>query len=191
MISLDVQVWLLRSLWIAFCAIWIIGALRADRTVKRPPGARYWPHLALMGFGIALMLNIFARVSFLQQQLWPSSMLFAPGLLLTVFGLGLAVWARVHLGKYWSAAIGSKVEHRLIESGPYARLRHPIYSGVSLAVIGTAIADGNVHSLLGAAILVTALVAKARIEETWLIQEFGGSYGDYRRRSWALLPFIY
>jgi len=144
-----------------------------------------------MCFGVAMMLNVFAGVAPLQAQLWPPLILLAPGLVLTVLGLGIAVWARVHLGKYWSATIGSKAEHRLIETGPYARLRHPIYSGVSIAVLGSALADGTVHALVGATVLITALVAKARLEEAWLAKEFGAAYRSYCRRSWALLPFIY
>jgi len=183
--------WLMRSLWIAFGLIWLAGALTADRTVRRPSGVQYLPHLALMLVGAALMINVFSRTSLLQIRLWPSRLLFAPGLVLLVLGLAIAVWARIHLGKYWSAAVGSKAEHRLIQSGPYARLRHPIYTGIIMAVFGSAIADGNVHALLGAAILIAALVAKSRREEVWLAQEFGDAYGSYRARSWALVPFVY
>jgi protein-S-isoprenylcysteine O-methyltransferase Ste14 len=183
-LSID-PAWLMRSLWIAFGLIWVAGAITADRTVRRPSGAQYLPHLALMVLGVALMINAFGRVSMLQIQLWPSHMLFAPGLVLLILGLAIAIWARIHL------AVGSKAEHRLIESGPYARIRHPIYTGVALAVFGSAIADGNVHALLGATILIVALVTKSRREEAWLAREFGDAYDAYRTRSWALVPFIY
>lgn len=168
-----------------------MGALVVHPTVRRPPRAQYFWHLVFMGFGAALMLDVFSRIPPLQLHLWPAYELFAPGFLLTAFGIGIALWARVHLGRFWSADIGSKSEHKLIETGPYARLRHPIYFGVSLAVLGTALIDGTLHALCGAVILVAALVAKARLEETWLVREFGGTYWDYRRRSWALIPFIY
>jgi protein-S-isoprenylcysteine O-methyltransferase Ste14 len=191
MISLPDHAWLMRSLWIAFALIWGAGALMADRTVRRPSRAQYWPHLALMICGAALMLNVFGQIRLLQLQVWPGYALFPLGFVLTVIGLAIAIWARIHLGRYWSAAVGSKAEHRLIESGPYARLRHPIYTGATLAVLGSAIADGNVHAIFGAAILVVALIAKSRREEEWLAQEFGPAYGAYRARSWALVPFVY
>ena len=191
MISLPDHDWLMRSLWIAFALVWAAGALMADRTVRGPPRAQYWPHLVVMICGVALMVNGFGAVRFLHLQLWPGITLFPLGFVLTTLGLAIAIWARIHLGRYWSAAVGSKAEHRLIESGPYARLRHPIYSGIALAVLGSAIADGAVHAMLGAAILVAAMVAKSRSEEEWLSQEFGPAYGAYRARSWALVPFIY
>lgn len=186
-----IQAWLLRSLWIAFGAIWLVGALRAERTVRRPPRLSYWPHLALMNGGLLLMLNVFGAVWPLELRLWPSRYAFAPGFLLTACGLGIAIWARVHLGRYWSATVGSKANHRLVESGPYAQLRHPIYTGIALGVLGTGIADGTLHTVSGALLLVLGMVAKARREEAWLGQEFGASYDAYRRRSWALLPFVY
>jgi protein-S-isoprenylcysteine O-methyltransferase Ste14 len=183
--------WLMRALWTGFALIWLVGALGAKRTIRRPGRYQYWPHLLAMWLGAALMLGTFQRVESLRTRLWSSADFPVLALVLTALGLGFAVWARIHIGRYWSGAVGSKAEHRLIQSGPYARLRHPIYTGISLALLGSVIAEGTVHALLGAAILIAALAAKSRREEAWLTQEFGDAYSVYRSRSWALVPFLY
>jgi len=184
--------WLFRGAWIAFAVIWTVAAFGADRNARRPSGSHYWPHLVASVVGVGLMTGTIGRSWPLSARLSdPSLQGAAIGFALTVLGLALAVWARLHLGRYWSAAVGSKAEHRLIETGPYARIRHPIYSGIGLAVLGSAFADGILRAWLGALLVIGALILKSRREEAWLTQEFGSAYADYRRRAWALVPLIY
>jgi protein-S-isoprenylcysteine O-methyltransferase Ste14 len=125
---------------------------------------------------------------------WLGTRIFAPtrasflaGAVIAASGLGFAVWARRHLGEYWSGAITLKEGHRLIRSGPYALVRHPIYSGIIFATLGTAIALDQYRGLLALAIIVESLVRKLRTEEAWLTQEFGGEYLQYKREVRALL----
>ena len=74
--------------------------------------------------------------------------------------------------------------------GPYRRIRHPIYSGILLAILGTALAAGQVHGLIALALALVALWLKSRVEERWMQQEFGAQYAAYRASSWALIPFV-
>jgi protein-S-isoprenylcysteine O-methyltransferase Ste14 len=95
----------------------------------------------------------------------------------------------VHLGRNWSAAVTLKHAHELIRSGPYARVRHPIYTGLLLAFLGSAIACGEPRALLGVAIILFAFVRKLRIEETLMRATFPAEYARYRAEVPALLPF--
>jgi len=99
------------------------------------------------------------------------------------------VWARVHLGGNWSGTVTVKEAHELIRSGPYSRVRHPIYTGLIAAALGTALASGTVGAALGAAIIAAALVRKLRAEEGFMHETFPGEYERYRAEVPALIPF--
>ncbi len=109
-------------------------------------------------------------------------------LIMIVVGLSFATWARLHLGKYWSGRITLKVDHRLIQTGPYAWVRHPIYSGLILALLGTAISLGTVRAFLGFALILLSFFRKLALEENWLRSHFGTEYERYRKRVRALIP---
>jgi protein-S-isoprenylcysteine O-methyltransferase Ste14 len=106
-------------------------------------------------------------------------------------GLSFTWWARVYLGRLWSATIGRKAAHRLVDTGPYAVVRHPIYTGVIVAVIATALQRGTVQALAGAALLVASFYVKARMEETFLRGQLDpAAYDAYARRVPMLVPFL-
>jgi protein-S-isoprenylcysteine O-methyltransferase Ste14 len=110
------------------------------------------------------------------------------GLLLTIAGLSLAVWARRHLAENWSSRVRIRVGHELIRTGPYKHLRHPIYSGVLLGVIGTAVALGQWRGLVSVALVLISYWIKGRREDAILAREFGDSWLEHRRRTGFLLP---
>jgi protein-S-isoprenylcysteine O-methyltransferase Ste14 len=120
---------------------------------------------------------------------WPA--LYWAGLSLTIGGLGFSTWARAVLGANWSGTVALKVGHELVQAGPYRWIRHPMYSGVLVAMAGTALASGRVHAFAGFVIALLALWYKSRIEETWMKQAFGASYSVYARATWALFPWLY
>ena len=99
----------------------------------------------------------------------------------------MALWARWHLGTNWSATVTHKEGHELIRTGPYRSIRHPIYTGIMLAMIGSAVALGQVRGLIGAAILWLAFYVKARREESFLAQEFGERFTEHAQRTGMLL----
>jgi protein-S-isoprenylcysteine O-methyltransferase Ste14 len=113
----------------------------------------------------------------------------ALGVIFVAAGLGFAVWARLHLGRNWSGEITLKLEHELIRSGPYALVRHPIYSGMLVAMLGTAIVIGQWRALVALVFFVAAVLRRARVEECWMGEIFSDAYARYRREVPALIPF--
>ncbi len=121
----------------------------------------------------------------------PDSLAIAgAGTLITGLSLGFAAWARKHLGGYWSARVTLKENHKLIQTGPYKYVRHPIYTGMIFAVVGTAITVGKWRGVLALVILTLACVRKLLIEEKYLLGHLGKEYKDYRQGTRALVPFI-
>lgn len=110
--------------------------------------------------------------------------------LLTLLGIGFAIWAREHLGRNWSARITIKEGHELIRTGPYSAVRHPIYTGILTAALATALAAGRVGALIGFAILLAGFWLKSAKEERWMGREFGEQYDHYRQASGHFLPRI-
>jgi protein-S-isoprenylcysteine O-methyltransferase Ste14 len=110
---------------------------------------------------------------------------------LALTGLCFTWWARLHLGRLWSRWVVRKEHHRIVQSGPYALVRHPIYTGVSLALIATAVMFGTLFACLGAALIVLSFYMKARLEERFLRDELGAeAYDEYARRVPMLVPFV-
>jgi protein-S-isoprenylcysteine O-methyltransferase Ste14 len=176
-------------LWLGWLAYWIAASRRtapSRRMESWLEGAAYRVPL-LVGIFFVLLSREFLPLT--GKPLWPeSAILMGIGIVLTIAGLGLAIWARVHLGKYWSGRVTIKVDHRIIETGPYGSVRHPIYSGLLLAVLGTVITIGTIQAFLGFALICIAVIRKLTLEEKWLRSEFGEQYERYRRRVKALVP---
>lgn len=184
--------------WALFAIFWFGGAEiqhRRSGTESRPankisdsPAARLVHHAML----VAAFVLLFARhtgIGFLGHRFLPQA---APvritGFVITVAGLALAIWARVHLAENWSSRVRIRVGHQLIRTGPYAHLRHPIYSGVLLAVIGTAIEVGRWRALVSVVLILISYWIKARREDAVLAHEFGAAWLEHRRRAGFLLP---
>jgi protein-S-isoprenylcysteine O-methyltransferase Ste14 len=110
------------------------------------------------------------------------------GVALTWMGLALALWARWHLGQFWSASVALKEDHKLIRTGPYARLRHPIYSGIGLAAVGGALAIDEWHCVAGVGLIVLGYWMKARKEEALLAAQFGEAFKEHCRHTGFLIP---
>jgi protein-S-isoprenylcysteine O-methyltransferase Ste14 len=178
-------------IWGVFIAYWLVSALR-DRSPFKRRSSRF-SVLTLTGVPWVIFV-LFADLSapwLLVLRVIPDSLpVGTAGLLITCCGLGFAVRARVHLGKFWSGLPAIRMDHRIIRTGPYRIVRHPIYTGLLTAIAGTAIATGLlwVIGLTGLILLVFAL--KIRMEETFLMEEFGEEYARYRREVRALVPFV-
>jgi protein-S-isoprenylcysteine O-methyltransferase Ste14 len=112
------------------------------------------------------------------------------GAVLVAAGLGFSVWARRHLGRNWSSSVVVKEDHALIRSGPYAHVRHPIYTGLLLALLGTVLAIGEWRGLAALALALLAFAWKSRAEEGRMRETFP-EYEQYRRETASLIPFVY
>ena len=179
------------GLWLAFVVIWVIGAAKIKRAERRVAG---WPRLlqvALTAAGAVLLFDPAMNTGILGVRCLPPSAIFGDlGAAITAGGLAFAVWARFVLGRNWSSQITLKQEHELIQSGPYRLVRHPIYSGVLLALLGTAIYIGELRGFIAFPLFVAGWWLKARVEESLLLEHFGEPYRDYQRKVKAIVPFV-
>ncbi len=178
------------ALWIAWAISWIAAASWTARTEKsiRPSGEIAYRALMIVGY---IVLAIPAHGYEGPMRLWHVGWGGAWGCVALIFlGFAFCWWARIHLGLLWSGNITKKADHHLIDSGPYAIVRHPIYTGILAAVLGTMIAKGTILGIVGTALSITGLWMKARLEEGWLRNELGpDTYDAYRRRVPMLVPF--
>ena len=177
------------AMWCVIEIYWDVARKNAVPTSSSESRASRWRHLLLC---LAAQILIFLPIHGLRQRYLPASAIVtATGLTLNAMGLALAIWARRCLGRYWSGEIAIKVEHRLIRSGPYRILRHPIYTALLSLNLGTAIVSGELHALIGWVLVLLAYLRKIRLEEANLMKAFGAEYSDYRADSWALLPGVF
>ena len=102
--------------------------------------------------------------------------------------MAIAFWARWHLGANWSGVVTLKEGHELIRTGPYRNIRHPIYTGILLALFGTVVATGEVRGLLAVAIAWLSFYWKARREESFLSLEFGEKFAAHAKQTGMFLP---
>lgn len=177
--------------WIVCVLFWIIGAFRTRRTESKEPVESRLGVIVLLIAGYGLLFNETVKVGFLGKSFLQATLgQVSTGIILTWLGIGLALWSRWHLGAYWSGRIAIKEDHRLINTGPYARLRHPIYSGLDLAALGTAIAVDQWGCLVGVVLIAAAYWIKARREECMLVSRFGDAFEQHRQHTGFLLPKI-
>lgn len=180
---------LIPAIWAAFWGYWLISGRRVKKARKAEPRLARILHVTLICFAFALLTLPFFRVGFLGLQLLPkTAAAFASGAALLVAGLAFALWGRIHIGEYWSGTITLKEGHRLIRTGPYALVRHPIYSGMFVAVFGTVVATGEVRGAAALTLMIVMHLFKIRREERWLLLEFGAEYLQYRKEVNALVP---
>jgi protein-S-isoprenylcysteine O-methyltransferase Ste14 len=184
--------YLIPGLWLLWIAYWRISATDVKPEQRHEsPGSRAAHLLPLLIAAVLLWIRGDARDGWLFQHfLTPSVTLFWTGTAITAAGLGFSAWARVHLGRNWSATVTVKQDHELIRTGPYAIVRHPIYTGLLCGFIGTALAIGQWRGVVAVAIVLVAFWRKLRLEERWMSETFGEDYRLYRARTKALIPFL-
>jgi protein-S-isoprenylcysteine O-methyltransferase Ste14 len=177
-------------LWLVFAVYWGIESRNRLPTERGERTRSTVLHQVMLN--IALLL-LFIPVPGLNGWFLPDRWRFTivVGAVIQVASGALAVWARRHLGRNWAAEVRIGVGHELIRSGPYRRLRHPIYTGMLGMFVGTAIASSRYHALVGVGLLYIAYLRKTRLEEEILSQTFGGTYDTYRQSSWRLVPLVF
>ncbi len=176
-------------LWALLGLYWLIAAFGRQRAQKREPAGERLVHILLMAGGFALLYSADPRFGPLNRRFLPPDPLIEyAGVLLAAVGVGFAIWARAHLGKYWSGDVTIRQEHRLIRSGPYRFIRHPIYTGMLLALIGSVLVIGEYRALLGFAVILLGFVKKARKEESFLKIQFGPDFEEHKRHTGFFLP---
>jgi protein-S-isoprenylcysteine O-methyltransferase Ste14 len=178
------------SLWVAFLASWFIAAFWRAPTTQRSLAWPVWVSRILVVAGFVL-LNHRASAWLGARRMWHVGYHGADVLaLLMVPGFAFCWWARLHLGRLWSANVVLKADHRVVQSGPYRFVRHPIYTGILCSMLMTALAEATWVALAGVAVTTLGFAIKAREEERFLSAELGpDAYAAYRRRVPMLVPF--
>jgi protein-S-isoprenylcysteine O-methyltransferase Ste14 len=178
-------------LWLAWLAYWIIAARNVKATRRRESPVSRMITVVLTVLAAALLAFRGQPLHWLTARFLPQTMVaYWLGLLMVALGLAFAVWARVHLGRNWSGTVTVKENHELIRAGPYGLVRHPIYTGLLLAILGTAIAFGEWRGLLAFGFLTVAFSFKLHREERFMSESFPNDYPRYRAEVPALIPFI-
>ncbi len=183
--------YLFPVMWLCFLAYWWASSRNVKETEREESAPSRLARLVLILGAAALLWLPNVPPPLLDKRfLPPGAWSFWIGAAITAGGLLFAVWARRHLGKNWSQAVTLKEGHELITSGPYALVRHPIYTGLLLGFVGCAVARGEWRGLLAVALVFGALWHKLKLEEKWMRAQFGQSYEAYSRRVTALVPYV-
>jgi protein-S-isoprenylcysteine O-methyltransferase Ste14 len=174
--------------WILFALYWLGAAFGVKRTAKRQNPAERMLYIVFMAAGFFLLYQENPNWGPLNHRFVPDQVWIAwlGGALCA--GVLFAIWARRTIGKDWSAEVQIKEGHELIRSGPYAHIRHPIYTGLLLATLGTALLIGEYRGLLAVLMFLVGFTRKARKEEEFLAAEFGPAFDEHRRHTGFFLP---
>jgi protein-S-isoprenylcysteine O-methyltransferase Ste14 len=183
--------WFFPLLWLVFIVFWIAMARRGKAVAARESGFSRLSHYLPLAVAIYLIAAPHLPIAVLDNRfvplsLWPVRL----GAALTLAGVAFAIWARMLLADNWSSDVTLKRNHELIVAGPYAFVRHPIYTGILVALAGTALAVGEWRSALAVALAAGAFWRKLKIEEALMRRQFGEAYARYAARVPALIPFV-
>jgi len=174
------------AIWAVFIIYWAVSAARVKKDVERAGNRWQW-------FGPAVIAIIIASFLFpaLNERVIPLNNITGPiALAASALGIGYAIWARRHLGKNWSATPALKEDHALVTSGPYRLVRHPIYTGVLLAFVGSIIVSTALWMIL-LAVVAAMFIWRVNVEEALMTREFPNEYPEYKKKTWALVPFVW
>lgn len=177
--------------WQVFVVVWVVGLL------WRKPAQERTDIRARLVYGLCTVAGFYLIFGNRLPEGWLHSRLYGHmawieelGVALTVLGVAFAVWARVYLGANWSGSVQVKVGHELIRGGPYAWVRHPIYTGILTALLGTAMVQGEVRGIFAFLVTLAGFWVKLGIEEQMMRKTFGAEYEEYAQRTGALVPRI-
>lgn len=189
--------------WVAFIVVWVIFAFNVKRDIRGGFSSIWRQYWLLRIVGAAAILYLLTRnnagtahLTNMQNSVFAHGIFSPPlflgwiGAILSVLGVAFAIWARVHLGRNWSAQPAVKEQHELVTSGPYAFVRHPIYTGMIFAALGTFLTG----SFFGAGVLVFACAVflwRIGKEEKIMLELFPNQYPAYQTRTKRLIPFIW
>jgi protein-S-isoprenylcysteine O-methyltransferase Ste14 len=179
------------TLWLGWLAYWII----ASYGVK--PARRRETVLSRVSYMVPLLLGGFLLSAPGLLPVWLDTLVvprsapqFWLGNVLVAAGLAFAIWARRHLAGYWSGTVTLKEDHQLIRTGPYGWVRHPIYTGILLAIAGSVVTMDEWRGVVALALMAASFWRKLLIEESWLADAFPEQYPHYRREVAALIPGV-
>ena len=175
------------ALWLAWLVSWNVAAFWRDKSTAEAPRNQYrfLFIVSVLGFMLA-----FGVLPWIYRPLWPVGPVLGWAMVaLTAAGLLFTWWARIHMGRLWNGGVSRTAGHRVVQSGPFALVRHPIYTGMIAAVTAVAVLQARPLALLGAALFAVGFILKARVEERFLAAELP-DYAAYRQRVPMIVPFV-
>ena len=184
---------LIAAFWLIFIVYWAAMAVGAKKNI----GARFWSREVGLRVGAIVLVLLALRLPVFRQALrnalayaaGSSALIGAVGVVLCALGIGLAIWARAYLGRNWGMPMSRKENPELVTTGPYAYVRHPIYTGMLIAMLGSAIGESPFWSL-PLVLFGIYFVYSARREEKLMMEQFPEQYRAYMKRTKMLVPFI-
>ena len=189
----DIASAIIGGIWIIFIGYWLAPLVGTKKRLWGKGNLRFeiWFRVALILLAVVLST---------QPNLWrpilhgrliaPTAISLAAGIAICTLGLGIAVWARRRLAANWGPPMTVRENPELVTTGPYSLVRHPIYTGVLIAQLGSALASGNAWLLLFAACLPYLIYSSAR-EDNLIAKSFPDQYPRYKSRTKMLIPFVW
>jgi len=178
----------ITACWIAFLLFWAFSALVVHRTAETRAGR--WS--IVYGAMVVFMYGLVRQFPGLWVRSWPdTAAVDAVADLLAFAGLVVLLWARISIGRNWSGEIVLKEGHEVVTKGPYRSIRHPIYSGLVLLGLGTALFWGTLLGLAFVAAFAAVFWYKSRLEEAFMTEKFPETYPAYRARTKAFIPRVF
>ena len=173
--------------WLAWVVSWNLAAFWRDRSAAEAPRNDYRGYFFVVVVGFMLTFGVFGWFS---PPMYPVGIGLGRAMVgMTVAGLLFTWWARLHMGRLWHGGVSRTADHRVIRSGPFALVRHPIYTGLIVGVVAMAVLQARPLAFVGAALFAFGFILKARLEERFLAGELP-DYGDYRKQVRMIVPFV-
>ncbi len=180
---------LIFGMWLTWGLYWAVSARDVKRSVRREVLASRATHLVPLIAGALLVALPQVPSALFATRILPATIAtYWIGVATVFVGLAFAVWARRHIGTNWSGTVTVKEDHALVRTGPYALVRHPIYTGLLLAILGSGVARGELRGVWAFALCTISFAVKLRLEERWMRQAFGEEYARYSAEVPALIP---
>lgn len=174
--------------WLVLCLIWAAAALRAKRIERKWSPGEGIGYMTLLALGIYLLVGDHGDRG---RLLHAGHRTTFAGAIVCGLGLLFTLWARLTLARNWSGSVALKADHELVERGPYRRVRHPIYTGMTAMLFGCWLGIGSCTGAVGVALFVAIHVWKLRFEERLMTERFPQAYPEYMKRTWALVPGLF
>ena len=182
---------LLTIIWIAWVISWIVASFWSGRTKAHVPISEAWVYWLPIVLGSIMLLPVTEREFGARQLYHPGESGTYLAAAIVVIGISFTWWGRIHLGRFWSNAITHKEDHRIIDTGPYGVVRHPIYTGQIIGLFASGLAIATWTAMVGVLLIAFGQWQKARLEERFLSAELGAeAYGAYSRRVPMIVPFL-
>lgn len=178
---------IINLIWVVFFAYWLLSGIGVKRNIRKGGWQRQGSRLLVIIVTLIIVSSVpgIRKIGFQNNPIWG-----VLGIIVCLIGFGIAVWARRHLGRNWGMPMTLKENHELVTSGPYQYVRHPVYSGVLLAMLGSAL-GGGFPWLVTSVVLGIYFVYSAKTEERIMEEQFPDQYPEYKKRTKTLIPFVW